>query len=135
MSITKHELRGILNEAGSYKELRSRIEKIASVEDKEKQRFVEMITRLNASLAEVAGVEPLETDPNVTEYHCLKGLGYTVGDYRIRVNAYLEYQDVSALQVVQRRTGEEIAEIKVYPLGPEEAVALAEACVNHLSRK
>lgn len=135
MSITKHELRGILDESGNYKELRSRIEKIASVEDKDKQRFVDMIMWLNASLAEVAGVEPLETDPNVTEYHCLKGLGYTVGDFLIRVNAYLEYQDVSSLKVVRRRTGEEIAEINVYPLGPEEAVALAEACVNHLSRK
>lgn len=133
MSITKHELRDILDEAGNYKELRSRIEKIASFEDKEKQRFVEMITRLNAALAKAAGVEPLEVDPSVTKYHYLKGLGYTVGDFRISVNAYLEYQSVSALQVV--RAGEEISEIRVYPLGPEQAVALAEACVNHLSRK
>lgn len=135
MSITKHELRGILDEAGNYKELRSRIEKIAGVEDEEKQRFVEMITRLNAALAKVAGVEPLEVDPNVSEYFSLRGLGYDVGDYRIRVNACLEYQDVSTLKVVQRRKGGEIAEICVHPLGPEEAVALAEACVNHLSRK
>ena len=135
MSITKHELRDILDEAGNYKELRSRIEKIASFEDKEKQRFVEMITRLNTALAKAAGVEPYEIDPNVTEYHYLKGLGYTVGDFRIIVNAYLEYQDVSAIQVVRRRTGEGITAIYVYPLGPEGAVALAEACVNHLSRK
>lgn len=135
MSITKHELRDILDEAGSYKELRSRIEKIASVEDKEKQRFVEMITRVNAALAKAADVEPLEVDPNVTEYYHLKGLIYTVGDFRISVNAYLKYQSVSSLQVVSKRTREEIAEIRVYPLGPEQAVALAEACVNHLSRK
>lgn len=133
MSITKHELRDVLDEAGSYKELRSRIEKIASFEDEEKQRFVEMITRVNAALAKAAGVEPYEIDPNVTRYHYLKGLGYTVGDFRIIVNAYLEYQSVSSLQVV--RAGKEVAEIRVYPLGPEEAVALAEACVNHLSRK
>lgn len=135
MTITKHELQGILDEAGSYKELRSRIEKIAGTEDKDKQRFLEMITRLNAALAKAAGVEPLEVDPNITEYHSLKGLIYTVGDFRIIVNSYLEYQNVSALQVVRSRTGKEIAEIRVYPLGPEEAVALAEACVNHLSRK
>lgn len=135
MSITKHELRGILDEAGNYKELRSRIEKIAGAEDKEKQRFVEMITRLNAALAKAAGAEPLEVNPDVTEYYSLRGLGYDVGDYRIRVNASLEYQDVSTLKVVRRRTVGEIAEVYVYPLGPEEAVALAEACVNHLSRK
>lgn len=135
MTITKHELRGILDEAGSYKELRSRIEKIASVEDKEKQKFLEMITRLNTALSKAAGVEPFEIDPNVTEYYSTAGLVYTLGDYRIRVSASSEYQDVSTLNVEQRRTRKVIAEIYVAPLGHEEAVALAEACVNRLSRK
>lgn len=135
MNITKSELKKILDETKSDKELRSRIEEISDVESKEKQKFIKMIELLNAEIAKVAGVKAAKIDPNVTEYYSREGLGYPVGDYFIFVSASLEYQNVSTIKVSKKLMGEEIVEIYVEPFGPKKAVALAVACVNELNTK
>ena len=137
MSITKHDLRDILNETDGNEELRSRIEELAEVgKIKEEQRaFVEMITRLNAALADAAGVKPRKIDPTATVYrmHMDDGLVYRIGSHFIGVNAMLEYQSVLSVKVYRNRWGDEIAHFFVEPLGPEGAVSLAVACVDHLN--
>lgn len=98
MNITSSELKKILNETKSDKELRSRIEKISDVENNEKQKFVKMIELLNAEMAKAAGV----IDPSVTQCYSQEGLGYQVGEYFICVNASLEYQSVSTIKVSKK---------------------------------
>lgn len=135
MNITSSELKKILNETNSDKELRSRIEEISNAESKEKQKFVKMIELLNAEIAKAAGVKAAKIDPNVTQYYSREGLGYPVGGYFICVSASLEYQNVSTIKVSKKLMGEEIVEIYVDPFGPKKAVALAVACVNELNAK
>lgn len=136
MSITKTDLRNILNETDDNEALRSRIEELAEVGkfDEEQRTFVEMVTRLNKALAEAAGVKPRKIDPTVTVYriHTDDGLVYQVGNHFIGVSAMLEYQSVATIKVQRNRWDDEIASFFVEPLGPDGVVALAVACVNHL---
>lgn len=137
MSITKHDLRDILDETANDKALRSRIEKLAGVDKsgEEQRTFIDMVTRLNAALADAAGVKPRKIDPTVTVYRVWAddGLVYRVGSCFIGVSTMLEYQNVASIKVCRNRWGDEIAHFFVEPLGPEGAVALAVACVDHLN--
>ena len=139
MSITKTELRNILNETEDYEALRSRVEKLAetSQDKKKKREFADMITRLNTALAEAAGKNPLQIDPTVTRYyeHDDDGMIYRVGGYYIAVGAFLEYPETASITVFKSRWGVKLASFRVTPLSPEGAVALAVACVNHLDTK
>lgn len=137
MSIAKTELRNILDETANDKALRSRIEKLAGVDKsgEEQRTFIEMVTRLNAALADAAGVKPRKIDPTVTVYRVCTddGLVYRVGSYFIGVNTMLEYQSVASIKVCRNRWGDEIAHFFVEPLGPEGAVSLAVTCIDHLN--
>lgn len=134
MSVTKHDLRNILDEATTAKDLRSRIEELAEVSQiaEEQRTFVEMITRLNTALAKATGKKPREIDPTVTNYYSNETLVYSVGGYSISVSAFVEYESVSSIEVVRKRTGDLLADFRVYPLGPEKVVDLVVACINHL---
>lgn len=136
MGITKTELRNVLNETEDDGTLRQRVEKLAGVDKsgEEQRTFIEMVTRLNAALADAAGVKPRKIDPTVTVYRVWTddGLVYRVGSYFIGVSTMLEYQSVASIKVCRNRWGDEIAHFFVEPLGPEGAVSLAVACANHL---
>ena len=137
MSITKTDLRNILNETEDDGTLRQRVEKLAGVvkSGEEQREFADMITRLNTALADAAGVKPRTIDPTATEYrtHTDDGLVYRVGNHFIGVNASREYQNVASLEVFQKRWSREVAKFRVKPLGPEGAVALAVTCIDHLN--
>lgn len=138
MSITKTELKNILNESEDYEALRSRVEKLAetSQDKKKKREFVGMITRLNTALAEAAGKKPLQIDPAVTRYYEHgddDGLVYRVGGYYVAVGAFLKYPETASITVFKSRWGVELASFRVTPLSPEGAVALTVACINHLN--
>ena len=136
MGITKTELRNILNETANYKTLRSRIEELAEFDKigEEQRTFVEMVTRLNEALAKAAGEKPRPIDPTATEYrtHTNDGLVYRVGSHFIGVNASCQYQSVASIEVHRERWSGEVAKFWVETLGPENVVALAVACVNHI---
>ena len=140
MSITKTELQNILDETtDNDKTLRSRIEELAKTSKarKEKAQFIDTITRLNVALAEAAGTKPREIDPAVTEYytHCDDVLAYRVDGYYIAVNAMLKYPNTHSIELSKSRWGFEIASFRVKPFGPEGAVALAVACIDHLNNE
>ena len=138
MSITKTELQNILSETEDNEKLRSRIEELAKnnkVLNKERREFLDMITRLDAALAKAAGKKPGKIDPSVTSYanHHSDGLVYRIGGHYISVVAMLEYQSVSSIEVSKTRWANEIADFRVKPLGPENAVALAVAFINQVN--
>lgn len=138
MSITKTELRNILSETDNNEKLRSRIEELAKTSkdlNKERREFLDMITRLDAALAKAAGKKPRKIAPSVTNYanHHSDGLVYRIGGHYISVDAMLEYQSVSSIEVSKTRWANKIADFRVKPLGPENAVALAVAFIDHLN--
>lgn len=137
MNITKEELRDILDETANYKTLRSRIEELAEVDkiDEEQREFVEMVTRLDAALAKIAGKKPRKIDPSVTAYRSVVGanLSYKVGDRFIMVNASANYQSVACLKVYKTRCSGELASFRVKPIGPEAAASAAASFINHIN--
>lgn len=133
------ELRTILKNAETDEELRARIEELAdfgSIDDDQRQ-FLKLVTELNNNLAKAAGVEPEAIDPNVDGYHSTRGsaLGYTIGEWKVFIVAFRDYQKVSRIEVKKDLYFPTIAEFFVYPVGPEKVTELVVNCINTLNKK